>query len=260
MPVPTVTATATPASTNQLGEATLLNTLAPAPQAMLYHIWGWDVGLSFEKIVVTVDIQNDIEYREDNGLYLIACTPFSIGENDAYFGLQTDVNTGPKGAWRGIGKGAILSVWDVPDETWARGPEGSWIESGGYEGSFLSVRSPYDWTEGRYNLRVSAEESEEHGRRFGLFVNDTWMGSLRFAADARIEPLCGTPIKVYGQPVKPADIPYWKVSVRAPVADGVPATLLRTFYPDDVENLRNTRITVNKDVVTFEVGLDHIAH
>ncbi len=254
--------TAMPATTplQTEDEATLLNTLAPAPRAMLYAMRGWELGLSFEEMAVTVDIHNDIEYRGDNGLYLIACTPFLIGENGAYFGLQTDVNTGPKGGWQSIGKGAIFSVWDAPDETWARGPEGSWIESGDYEGSFLSVRSPYEWTEGQYTLRVSAEETDEHGSWFGLYLNDAWMGSLRFAANARIKPMCDTTIEVYGQPVKPADIPYWRVSVRTPVADGVPAALLHTFYPRNVENLRNTLITVKGDAVTFEVGLDHIAH
>ena len=46
----------------------------------------------------------------------------------------------------------------------------------------------------------------------------------------------------------------------APRADGTPGKLARTFYPDDVGSLRNALITVEDDVVTFEVGLDYIAH
>ena len=205
-------------------------------------------------------MHNDIEYRGDNGLYLIACTAFAIGENSAYFGLQTALNTGPQGGWRDIGKGAIFSVWDVPNDEGVRGPESSWVESGDYEGDFLSVRNRYDWREGRYTLRVSAEETDEGGRWFGLYVNDTWIGSLRFAPGAKIKPYCATPIEVYGAPVSPADIPYWKVSMTAPMADGIPAKLVTTFYPDNVGSLRNALITVEDDVVTFEVGLDYIAH
>ncbi len=115
--------------------------------------------------------------------------------------------------------------------------------------------------EGQHTLRVSAEETDEVGRWFGLYVNDTWIGSLRFAPGAKIAPFCATPIEVYGKDVKPTDIPYWKVSIRAPVADGVKAKLLRTYYPDNIGSLRNALITVEEveeSLVTFEIGLDHI--
>ena len=214
----------------------------------------------FDEVAVTVDIHNDIQYRGNNGLYLIACTAFTIGKHGAYFGLQTNVSTGPAGGWRNIGKGAIFSAWDVPDLKGVRGPEGSWVESGDYEGNFLSVRSPYEWEAGRYTMRVAREEKDAVGRWFGFYVNDTWIGSLRFPSGSRIRPWCATPIEVYGAPVRPVDIPYWKVSMMAPRADGIPGKLARTFYPDDVGSLRNALITVEDDVVTFEVGLDYIAH
>ena len=252
-PKPTATATATPTA-----EEAILDTVSSSPKAMVYADWGWNPALSFDEISVTVDIHNDIEYRGDNGLYLIACTAFSIGENGAYFGLQTDVNTGPTGGWRGIGKGGIFSVWDVANPRGVRGPDGAWIETGDYEGSFLSVRSPYRWGAGRYTMRVSAEETDETGRWFGYYVNDTWIGSLRFAPGAKIRPYCATPIEVYGSAVKPSDIPYWKVSMTAPVADRVLAKLERTFYPDNVESLRNALITVVDGLVTFEIGLNYI--
>lgn len=226
---------------------------------MVYADWEWRLSPALNEIRVTVDIHNDIEYRGDNGLYLIGCTAFTIGEHGAYFGLQTNMNTGPQGGWRTIGKGAIFSMWDSPDLEGARGPEGSYHEVGDYEGNFHSIRSPYAWGEGRNTMRVSAEETDEFGRWFGYYVNDTWIGSLRFPPESKIRPFCATTIEVYGlPPVKPADIPYWKVSVEAPVADGVSAQLLRTFYPDDVESLRNALITVDEGVVTFEVGLDYI--
>ena len=239
-----------------------MNTPVEMPRAMLYAMWGWDKRA--DEIAVTVDFKNDIEYRGDHGLYFIACTPFTIGNTGAYFGLQTDVNAGPHGGWRNIGKGAIFSVWDVPNNEGVRGPEDSWVEEGDYEGSFLSVRRAYDWGTDQRTLRVSAEETDEEGRWFGLYVNETWIGSLKIPlvnGDARIQPYCGSTIEVYGgRPVKPSDIPYWSVVVRPPQADGQAAVLTETFYPDDVESLRNTLITREDVGVRFEVGLDYMAH
>ena len=225
---------------------------------MVNAIWDWKPELSFDEISVTVDIHNDIEYSGANGLYLIGCTSFSIGEYDASFGLQTDVNTGPDGGWRNIGKGAIFSVWAVPSLEGVRSSDAAWIESGDYRGNFISVRRSIQWGAGWYTMRVSAEETDEVGRWFGYYVNDTWIGSLRFARDARIHVSCETSIEVYGADVKPSDIPYWKVSLAAPVADGVPAELLRTLYPDIAGGFKNALITVEDGLVTFEIGLDYI--
>ena len=249
--------TATPTA-----EEIILNTPVEMPRAMMFAMWGWDEPT--DEIVVTVDFQNDIEYRGDHGLYFIACTPFAIGNTGAYFGLQTDVNTGPTGGWRNIGKGAIFSVWDVPNDKGVRGPEDSWIEQGDYEGDFLSVRRAYDWGDGQHTLRISAEETDEEGRWFGLYVNDLWMGSLRIPlanGGARIQPYCGSTVEVYGgPPVKPSAIPYWNIVVAPPQADGQTADLTETFYPENVESLRNTLITREDVGVRFEVGLDYIAH
>ena len=100
-------------------------------------------------------------------------TPFRIGGKVAYFGLQTDVNTGAAGGWRHIGKRAIFSIWDTPDLEGVRGPEVSWVESGDFDGNFLSVRSPYQWTAGQHMMRVVGEETDDKGRSFGYYVNDT---------------------------------------------------------------------------------------
>ena len=258
IPEPSPTQTPQPTLTAREVEEIILNTVVPSPKAMLNAIWDWNPTLSFDEVSVTVDINNNIEYRGINGLYLIGCTAFSIGGNEASFGLQTDVNTGPDGGWRNIGKGAIFSVWDVPNLKGVRGPDGAWIESGDYRGNFISVRRSNQWGAGRYTMRVSAEETDEVGRWFGYYVNDTWIGSLRFGRDARILPYCETSIEVYGADAKPSDIPYWKVSMTAPVSDGGPAELLRTFYPDIVGGFRNALITAEDGLVTFEVGLDYI--
>ena len=236
----------------------MLDTLAYAPRSMLAADWGWDHSLRFDEISVTVTINNNIEYKQDNGLYLIGCTAFTIGGHGAYFGLQTKTSAGPDYNYRIIGKGAIFSVWDTPTLDGVRGPDVHYVESGSYEGNFLSVRIPYDWEAGKYTMRIAAEESDDQGRWFGYYVNDTWVGSLRFPPDAKIRPWCATHIEVYGVKVRPSEIPYWKVSILPPVGDGITADLVRTRYPANVESLINTLITVDGDRVTFEVGLDYI--
>lgn len=63
-----------------------------------------------------------------------------------------------------------------------------------------------------------------------------------------------------GPPLKPADVPYWKITVNPPAGNGIPAALEETWYPENVESLRNALITVDGARVTFEAGLDYIAH
>ena len=236
-----------------------MNTPVNMPRAMLFVIWAWDEPT--DKITVTVDIQNDIEYRDDHGLYFIACTPFTIGGTGAYFGLQTNVSDGLGGQ---LGKGAIFSMWDTQDAGDARVPDGGVIEVGAYEGEFASVRRPYVWGEGRYTLRLVAQESDSVGRWYALTVNDTWIGSLRFPlvdGKAKIQPYCGSTIEVYGgPPVKPVDVPYWSILVAPPEANGQTATVERTYYPSNVESLRNALITREDAGVRLEVGLGYLAH
>ena len=90
------TPTPTPAP-RPTAEEIVLDTVTPSPRAMLFAAWGWPQTLAFDEIAVTVDIHNDIEYPRDDGLHVIGCTPFRIGGKVAYFGLQTDVNTGTRG-------------------------------------------------------------------------------------------------------------------------------------------------------------------
>jgi len=264
-PVPIATPTSTPTLT---AEEIALNTPVEMPRAMLFAAYTWSRA-NISEVEVPFTFHNDLEFRGSHGLYFIACTAFAIGGDGAYFGLQTDVNDPERGS---LGKGAIFSRWyenNEPAEVRladTKIPAGGWTESGDYEGSFVSVRGQYPWTNGAYSLKVSSQEADEVGQWYGLWVIDsdggeTWIGSLRFALGATIDPYCYSTLEVYGWPaLKPVDVPYWQVTVRPPLADGVPANLADTFYPENVESLRNALITTDGDVVTFEIGLDHIAH
>ena len=237
---------------------------------MLFAQWWWPRRHRSDQVEVNLTLHNDIEMRGDSGLYLIACTASYIGNNSFYFGLQTNVSDPVIG---GLGKGAIFSRWYAGDKVAevrladTRVPERGWTELGDYEGNFVSVRSLFDWTEGRYSLQIRGAEMDEGGRWFQFWVVDesgeTWVGSLRFPlvdGEARIERSCYTTIEVYGRPVRPSAIPYWRVSVDAPLGDGVRAELVKTCYPGNVENFRNALVSQDEGSAQFEVGLDRIAH
>ncbi len=266
---PSPTSTAPTAKTTPAAEEITLNTPVEMPRAMLFAAYAWPVGTAIDEILVSFTVDNDVELGGNHGLYFIACTAFSIAGDGAYFGLQTDVNDPARG---NLGKGAIFSRWYENDETAAvrladtRVPERGWTESGDYEGNFVSVRGRFQWGAGDYTLKVAAQEADNVGQWYGLWVIDgsgkeTWIGSLRFSPGARIDPVCYSTVDVYGgPPLKPANLPYWKVSVNPPTGNGIPAALVDTWYPQNVESLRNALITVNGARVTFEVGLDYIAH
>ena len=243
----------------------LKNTSGPVPRAMAHAYWNWPKGYGSDELEVPVTIHNDIELRGDLGLYVIGCTGSSIAGNTFYFGLQTDVRVPGRG---GQGKGAIFSRWNERDLSYSRVPADGWTESGGYEGQFISVRGQYEWGVGQYLLRVRAEETDEHGRWFGFHVengsgSEQWIGSLRFPLKdgvAQIEWTCISAVEVYGlRRVMPTEIPYWRVTVDAPVGDHLPASLSDAYYPANVESLRNALISVGDQDATFEVGLDYIA-
>ena len=252
-------------STHPAIDEKLLSTLAPVPRAMVLAFWYWPAAHGSDEIEVRVNLHNNVEMRGRNGLYLIGCTGSRIAGNTYYFGLQTDVQDLTRSSQ---GKGAIFSRWGERDTSHARFPADGWVESGGYEGQFIGVRAPYEWSAGQYSLRLRAEETDEHGRWFGFYVADSsgsekWIGSLRFPlvdGVAEIDRTCITALEVYGlKKVKPSAIPYWRVTVDAPTGDGVPAYLGDSHYPGNVENLRNALISVVREDVTFEVGLDYIA-
>ena len=249
-------------------EEEVLRTPVQMPRSMMFTWWQWDregLDLSLE-----VTLHNDPEPMPRGGLYLIGCTGFAIGGQGAYFGLQTDVNDPGRG---GQGRGAIFSRWYDRNEARnvrvadTRASDGGWIESGDYEGNFVSVRNTYPWRAGTYRMELRAGELEAEHRWYEYWIVDdegteTWMGSLRFPLPAMTHAACGTALEAYGQYLRPVDVPYWKVTVAPPVLDGVSARLDEVCYPQNVESLRNViaRYDDALGVVVYEVGLDYLAH
>ena len=239
---------------------------------MLDAKWLWQEPRLLDELILPVVIHNSIDFRGRNGLYLIGCYWVYINGQGLYFGLQTEVSKPGEG---GQGHGAIFSRWYDTSTAWpvreqdVKTPDDGWVEAGDYEGDFVSVRGRYPWAEGAYSMRIIGAETDGEGRWFEFWVTDeagnrTWIGSLRFPVnndgEAKMTAYCATAIEVYGSPLAPSQIPYWRVTVHPPLGDGVSATLWDSDYPPDVGYLRNALITHIGTAVQFEVGLDYVAH
>ena len=195
--------------------------------------WNWDHGEDgFREIVVDLTIHNEIgEFLDDFGIYLI------LGSGDVsgagyYFGIQTDVFDPSRGSHRG--EGLIYSRWVTRDLANARVAEDGWTESSGHEGDFIGVRREYDWGSGDYRLRLASDGADPDSEWFSLWITDldadvtTWAGALKFPYrdnKALIAPVSYATIEIYGiGRIRPIDIPELRISVKAPLGDGMRAT------------------------------------
>ena len=213
--------------------------MAPA-----YIDWYWGSDQEqFRELVTDFTIHNDVgDWSDTHGYYLILLHNH-ISDKGVYFGLQTDANR--------RGKAVIFSRWGTLDLANARWDEtNGWTESAGHEGDFIGVRRSYNWGVGDYRIRFAPDSnySATDGAWFGLWITDlsttteTWVGSLKFPLKNGTTTLdrvhASATIELYGNPpIRPIDIPFWHVSVKRPLGDGVLATRGRTRYPyDDSDN------------------------
>ncbi len=251
---PTPTSTPTPtqqptvASTPTAQERPDLYKQSPMPKHMATVYWHWqDDGTStHDSIEIDFTIHNDVgDFSDRNGLYLL------LGGSEVsgvvfYFGLQTDVHKPDVGD---VGKGIVFSRWKTRDLSNARVAPTGFSESSGHEGDFIGVRRPYDWTAGDYRARLARSESDLTGDWFGLWITEkstgrtTWAGSLRFprmASDqpAEITSYVISSVEVYGQPVRPIDIPEWHISILAPMGDSnsPPDYADRVYLSGEIQN------------------------
>ena len=252
-----------------------LTTVAIPPVHMAYAWWDWDYQnplrnqqSALNEITVEIEIHNDIELNgAGNGIYLMVCQ----GDVDGigyYFGLQTDMhNYNVSDPY--AGKGLLFSRWGERDLENTRIPGDGWTQSSGHEGNFIGVRRNYDWGSGKYLLRIGQDGPDDSvGRWYGLWITDlainqeTWIGSMRFPyidGRALLGPRCYNTVEIYGPPIAPRDIPYWKVTLNPPKGDGMAATVTDDGFSPFTGGYRNARISYDENgAVIYEVGLDHI--
>ena len=204
--------------------------IAKSPEHMTYIWWEW---AQHERRLREVSFDFTIHsdpgtFSDRNGLYLMVCRG-DVAGTGFYFGLQTDVYDPSWGTGRG--KGIVFSRWNERDLAYAKPAEGGWTQSSGHEGDFIGVRVAYEWGVGTYRMSIRPDGSDEDGEWYGVwltdYTNDTtvWAGSLRFPYDDSgktfIRGSTYTTLEIYGDEIRPIDIPEWYVSMQIPVAGDV---------------------------------------
>ena len=207
-----------------------------APEHMASVWWRWIPEFEFQEYVVDFTIHSDPGsfFNLRHGLYLMVCAS-EIAGTSFYFGLQTDVHyyDDKAGRWS-RGKGLIFSRWDESDLSFVRvagGEDGwsDWSDSSGLEGEFIGVRRAYDWWVGDYRMRLAPDGADPDGIWYALHITDkatgitTWAGSLKFPLVEETPVLTYysySTLEIYGNRIRPIDIPEWHVSIKPPLTNG----------------------------------------
>ena len=161
----------------------------------------------------------------------------------------------------------IFSRWGERDLSFARiaDNEQSWFESSGHEGDFIGVRRSYDWTAGDYRMRLAPDGQDDDGEWYGVWITDlatditTWAGSLKFPlvnGTTVVSAPTYTTLEIYGNPIRPIDIPEWQVSVKRPMGNGVRANSGNLGYSNLMRELLNADLQYDPetDSMNFRVG------
>ena len=224
--------------------------------------WLWDSNEHVNEFTMDFTIHNDVGSfsPETNGLYLMLGHARLRGTG-FYFGLQTDVY----GSRWPYEKGIIFSRWGTRDLANAKVADGGWSQSSGHEGDFIGVRLPYDWSAGDYRVRLALEDggAGEEGW-YGVWITDlstgitTWGGSLKFPLPdeppARVNMY--STMEIYGQRLRPVDIPEWHVSLKRPSINGVSAPSGRILYDGVGREVPNSDASYDdaEDEIHFRAG------
>lgn len=238
--------------------------------------WGWEntrdssgsLTREFREFEVEFTIHNDPgDFSDQNGLYLMVCFSKISGQR-FYVGLQTDVRDFDSGLGPNRGKGMIFSRWGERDLSFTRMAPGGWTESSGHEGDFVGVRLSYPWGTGDYRVRIAPDGTDENGEWYGAWITDlttevtTWAGSLKFPLIDNTTSFTlstyttFTTLEIYGDPIRPIDIPEWHVSMKRPQGDGIKARWGNPGYESITRQIPNSDVQYDRaaDVVHFRVG------
>ena len=271
---------ATPAPTpTQIPGRPDLYQLHDVPEHLAYIRWSWirwqnSEGGRFdelEELVFEFTIHNDVEPQGGGFGYYLMLGHTRISGVPFYFGVQTDVKY-PDVALS-YGKGSDLSPAGRP----AISPTPATRRTAGR--SRLITRETSSvcgvpttgvraTTACGWRPMTSAPQDPD-GAWFGVWITDlssgeiTWIGSLKFPLQdgkAVIETPVYTTMEFYaeipGSQIRPIDIPYWHVSMKRPVGDGVIAHGGRTGYSAIEGKIMNAdiRYVITDDIVYIQAG------
>ena len=90
-----------------------------------------------------------------------------------------------------------------------------------------------EWGIGDYRMWIAPDGADEDGEWYGVWLTDftadttVWAGSLKFpyndGGKTAITSSAYTTLEIYGNRIRPIDIPEWYVTMRRPKGDGVKA-------------------------------------
>lgn len=231
---------------------------------------------------LTIDFKINGELSDNTLLYI---APMGLGELNGvlfYGGIQTKT-----GGWKtkesrtkvNLGKGAIFSRWSKDEKPisldYAQGDINTHYESGGYEGEFVSVRSKFNWDEGKYKYIVrklnSMTENENIFTWFGAYIynyknnKEHYIGSLKFKGSKfKYGKNHAAFIEVYGGALK-SEIPQITIIFDTPKINGKlhEVKSITINYPDngdqstDLPRFADSKVTKDKvKIITIPAGLN----
>ena len=123
---------------------------AAVPEIMAGVLWDWEADTPpSDTLEMDFNINEDLgHFSETNALVLAMGWGYIEGVLFG-FGIRTDLDK--PGTDGSQGKGVVFNRWDTTDtSTYARPTENGWVETGAFDGPFISVRRTYDWGEGNY--------------------------------------------------------------------------------------------------------------
>lgn len=243
-----------------LAIACLASTPASAEpfRKMPWHLadiwWRLDKELDFEDFAIDVTVESDP--GNDVDLYIAPTGLLRLNGISLYGGIQTRTNF----VGRGFERGFLFSRWDERGMGHVRPAPGMVGVSQGTEGDFISVRGPYDWSAGAYEVRVRklpAEKDEE---------NSSW---VRYEVCARALNACASPgdlkfpgrtlklgeninafIEIYRKAVPPERIPHTVITFGNLRVNGRPVAVARIHaaYPQAVPDHAKARLAPGHSV------------
>jgi len=184
----------------------------------VHYVW-WDIGRDFfDTLDIYVTIYDEPKYKD--GLYF-QMYQGRINDIGFYFGFQTDIYKPGVG---GVGKGIIFSRWDIRDTTYAKLYDNDgWIQSAGYEGDFIGIRTSFNWTPDSYKFSLFYESSDSLGDWYCvklMRLSDSFevnLGAIRFEVKDEnkkgIANWGGTWTEIYNKADQNTPIPDWKLSI-----------------------------------------------
>ena len=251
---------------------------AAVPEIMASAFWDWDSDTpGSESFTMDFNIREDPGHFSEANSYILAIGWGYIEGVLFGFGLRTDVDK--PGTDGSQGKGIIFNQWGTADpSTHARPAGDGWVETGNFNGPFISIRRTYEWAEGNYSVRIAQDGADDtDGRWFGFWITDkstgveTHVGSFKFSFPDEGDPEIharstgiGSLIAVLGDgadlragAVKPHELPVFEVAMALPDASGGDApTGVNVSYSQVHGVMTNSNVAYDPDTgkVIIRVG------